>query len=774
MKTPSASSPNRLSLGCAILAMATCSPSLQVTAQSAPSKDGPDISRLPKINVQSPLLAIPTKSDGEKDKAKDAAAPPTTPAPTTPASAKPATGDKKAAPVPPAAAAAVEKPQMKVPAENAAPPTVAKPAAAAGAGGANQAPSLLPPTNPPKLMSLSPDDPNLIPLPPIPQEAPVAVQIDPNQPIISSLSGITMFKDDRKDVSEAPSAVPTTAGPGINIAPDLTTPEREALVAMLQEKYVGKPLSFNGLDQIVKDILAHYSARKRPMTHVYIPEQDVNDTVKIAVLEGRLGEIRYSGNENKRRWFQAPLPKVPEALEAQKGQILDMNSITSAVSELNLSPWSRLGRKDAHPYRSASVALSPGEQLGLTDVELAVQSRKIVPIQAFAGWDNTGTVVLGENRFNMGMVWYDAFNTGYDHQFGFQVQSAENYDLFHAIIASYQIPIRSLNSTLQFFGAYMQSSVNIPAAGVPQFIEGDAMILGGRYFYHLPSWFITEAAKTAEDKTKQLALYHEIGFGFDYKSQTNNLFFGGVNVFPTQIEVAQYVAEYNLRQTDKWGETTAGLSYFYSPGSITRNNTDVDFLTARTGGTADYSYFRGNFSRLLDLGAITKHLNDVKFLVRGTGQWSTANLVASEQLGLGGQDSVRGYPERTMRGDRGLFLQAELYSPALHPLKWLAKKTPDRWMDVEQRTDELRFLFFYDYGWGDVFNPTAAESGEILNLSSIGVGLRYRYNKSMTFRFDYGYQLEKLDPTRVNAFDLSPKYSNSGDGYAHMGLSLSF
>jgi hemolysin activation/secretion protein len=234
------------------------------------------------------------------------------------------------------------------------------------------------------------------------------------------------------------------------------------------------------------------------------------------------------------------------------------------------------------------------------------------------------------------------------------------------------------------------------------------------------------------------------------------------------------VAEYNLRQTDKWGETSLGLSFFYAPGSITRYNDDAAFLTARSGGTANYSYLRGTFSRLLDLGTFTKHLDDFKLLVRGTGQWSNANLVASEQIGLGGQDSVRGYPERTMRGDHGIFIQTELYSPAFHPLRWLAKKVPDRWVDAADRTDELRFLIFYDYGWADVHQATAAEPGEILNASSLGIGLRYRINKSMTFRFDYGFQLERLDPRVVNSFDLSPKYSHHGDGYAHMGLSISF
>ncbi len=714
----------------------------------------PDFSRLPQIRVQSPLLSVGGKDAAEVKKEEAKPAEP----------AKPTAEAKPAEPAKPAAAA---KPpvKMKEPAGD---------LPASGAAGGSGSPALLPAKNAPQPMALTPDNPNLKPLPPVAEGADASGGLlDPNAVFIPKLKGIHLFKDDRKEVTGKPSQVPSSSPAGITLGEGLTTPSADGITSLLRSRYVGKGVSFNTLDKIVKDILEHYSKEQRPTTHVYIPEQEIGDTLKVAVLEGRLGEIRYAGEE-KRRWYQAPAPRVPRALEKQRGEVLDMNTITQSVSSLNISPWARLGRQDAHPYRSASVSLTPGAELGLTDVELALQSRQLVPIQAFTGWDNTGTVVLGENRFNAGFVWYDAFNTGYNHQLGFQAQSAESFDLFHAIIGSYQIPVPSLNSTIQLYGAFMQSAVNIPTAGVNQLIEGDAWILGGRWFYKLPEWLITEAAKRAQDKSREFALYHEVGIGFDYKNQSNNLFFGGVNVFPTQIEVAQYVAEYNLRQTDKWGETTASLAYFYAPGSITRNNTDADFLTARTGGTADYSYFRGNFSRLVDLGALTKRLDDIKLVVRGTGQWSTANLVASEQLGLGGQDSVRGYPERTMRGDRGIFIQTELYSPALHPLQWLAKKTPDRWMNAEDRTDELRFLVFYDYGWADVFNPTAAEPGEILNASSIGLGLRYRFNKSMTFRLDYGYQLEKLDRTRVNAADLSPKYSTQGDSYTHMGLSLSF
>jgi hemolysin activation/secretion protein len=747
--------PCRLALGWLLLTLAATFSCQQATAQSVrPGRNSEPGDRFPKINADSPLLAISGAEDGKEKKAEITQAD----------AAKPNTS-----------APAIEKPKMKEPSPDAVVPPSEAPKMRVPEDNASRNSGLLPATNVSKPIPLNPEKSNLVPLKP---EAPSAVEevvaLDPNLPIIAHLKGITLFKDDRKGVNDAPSSVPSSTVPGVQIAPDLNPPAREVLVANLQREFLGKPISFSGLDKIVKAILSHYSGRQRPTTHVYIPEQEIGGVVKIAVLEGRLGQVRVAGEDQKRSWFHPRSLRVPQALDDLKGDVLDMNTITRAISELNISPWSRLGRQDAHPYRRATVGLKPGSELGLTDMDLAVNTRKIVPIQTFAGWDNTGTVVLGENRFNVGAVWYDAFNTGYNHQMGFQAQSAETYDLFHALIGSYEIPIPSLNSRLQFFGAFMQSSVNVPTAGVSQLIKGDAWTVGSRWYYRLPNWYMTKEAKLAADKTRQLAIYHEFGFGLDYKSQQNNLFFGGVNVFPSQIEVFQYVAEYNLRQTDKWGETTLNLACYYAPGKVTRDNSDAKFAAARSGGRADYAYLRGSFSRLVDLGTISSYLNDMKFVVRGTGQWSNSNLVASEQMGLGGQDSVRGYPVRTMRGDAGLFLQTEVYFPAIHPLRWLAQRTPDRWVDTQDRTDELRFLLFYDYGYATTVHHTAAEPGIGLNAASLGFGLRYRFNKSMLFRFDYGFQLDKLNPARVNAADLSPKYSNSGHGYAHMGLTLSF
>lgn len=46
--------------------------------------------------------------------------------------------------------------------------------------------------------------------------------------------------------------------------------------------------------------------------------------------------------------------------------------------------------------------------------------------------------------------------------------------------------------------------------------------------------------------------------------------------------------------------------------------------------------------------------------VRSQGQIASRNLLSSEQLGLGGLYTVRGYDERILNTDNGLFLSGEL------------------------------------------------------------------------------------------------------------------
>ena len=160
-----------------------------------------------------------------------------------------------------------------------------------------------------------------------------------------------------------------------------------------------------------------------------------------------------------------------------------------------------------------------------------------------------------------------------------------------------------------------------------------------------------------------------------------------------------------------------------------------DSVTANTyvgsgvaGSSANYVYNRLQLTRQTNLPY------DWSWLVRGTGQLASNDLIVSEQLGAGGVDTVRGYDERAESGSRGVLVSTELYTPAFS----LAKLVSDH--DIN---DSGQLLAFYDYGHvADMHlqqsTPTHTE------LSSVGFGARYNIKRYLDVRFDYGWQLERL------------------------------
>ena len=115
------------------------------------------------------------------------------------------------------------------------------------------------------------------------------------------------------------------------------------------------------------------------------------------------------------------------------------------------------------------------------------------------------------------------------------------------------------------------------------------------------------------------------------------------------------------------------------------------------------------------------------------GQIANGNLQASEQFGVGGYDFVRGFDQRIIRGDEGIYGTFELYAPEMSFARifdWPHAHGPC--------TDQLRLLGFFDAA--SVSNvdllPNEAENQTI---ASVGVGMRYSYNDFFKLRVDYGH-----------------------------------
>jgi hemolysin activation/secretion protein len=223
----------------------------------------------------------------------------------------------------------------------------------------------------------------------------------------------------------------------------------------------------------------------------------------------------------------------------------------------------------------------------------------------------------------------------------------------------------------------------------------------------------------------------EFSAGFDYKHTDNDLEFGGQTTLPTtKVEVYQFQLGYSGLLSDHWGQTSFGLEGYYSPGNLSDDNTDAHFNELRPASQADYYYGR------LTLERITTLPYNFSWMTRFFGQAASTRLTPSEQMGIGGYGTVRGYGERFANGDQGFVLNNELRSPPF-PLVSLINDWPLR--------DQFQILGFFDYGTVFITDFNAADAGSGLHekttLSSLGVGLRYSLARNLVIRFDYGFQM---------------------------------
>ena len=111
--------------------------------------------------------------------------------------------------------------------------------------------------------------------------------------------------------------------------------------------------------------------------------------------------------------------------------------------------------------------------------------------------------------------------------------------------------------------------------------------------------------------------------------------------------------------------------------------------------------------------------------MRLNGQYTNKRIVSAEQLGAGGQMSVRGFDERAIGADKGIVGSLELYTPEI------AKHT--------------RLLAFTDYA--HLANNTGAHTGAAFDSESIasaGLGARYSDGR-FSLALDYAAILKDAD-----------------------------
>lgn len=526
--------------------------------------------------------------------------------------------------------------------------------------------------------------------------------------LVEKLNGFVFMNTvDEAEYAGLASAEPVTSRNGVLLW-KMEVPNPKAFRRIVQP-YIGAELSMRKLDEVQRDIVQYYREQGRPLVDVIVPEQVMREgVVQIAIVEGRLGKVVVKGNEH------FPTESYQQAVTVSPGQAVDDRQLKRDVAYIN-----------NNPFRQVEMAYEAGSNPGETDVVLYAADRR--PWRVYGGFEDTGNQLTEYGRLLGGFNWGDVWGRG--HQLSYQYMTSTEPNLLQAHSLSYVLPLHNGHSAT-VFGSYSESGADFPIAGLD--LEGEGWQTSLRY---------TIPLQGSDD-----SYTHKLTLGVDYKRSDNELIFNTARLSNTQTEVVQAMASYNVSKQSDYGVTSFGASVFASPGGMSGENEDVDFIAAGA-DSADYQYARIKASHTHNLAL------EMTLQARLLAQLSSERLLGSEQLGLGGYNNVRGYDSREVNGDEGYFASLEL------------RTKPFALSGILDDELLVTFLGFTDYG---NVSPETTRPGEDphAELWSIGFGTRVNYSPYASLRFDYGWQMNDSGASSL---------SRDGDNHrGHVGMTVSY
>jgi hemolysin activation/secretion protein len=454
----------------------------------------------------------------------------------------------------------------------------------------------------------------------------------------------------------------------------LTTAQLEAAVVRFKGDRTADELK-----QAALAVQQRYAEAGYGAVVAYVPPQPVQGgVVAIMVLEGKLSAVTVTGQQQfTEANIRASLPGL------QTGATPRLDLIDSQIQMAN-----------ENPAKQVQVLLQPGQAPG--DVAAAVTVAE-EPVQRFSvALDNRGNSRTGHLRGTLG--WQHANVAGLDHVFSAQLQTApDKPKAVKVASAGYHVPLYAQRIALDAYAAYSDVSPGDTAtlAGALQF-NGRGRLFGIR-----ATRYLLRAGEF--DQRLSLAL--------DQRDYINNCRIAGLppgacGGAGESVSVQPLSVEYSAQ---RGGASPLGgaLSLHHNLQIGGGHANDANFEAVRPGAKPHFTVLRFNA-----FGGVA--LSESLLLnARLAGQFTSQALVPGEQFGIGGTASVRGYEERELAGDRGVFVSVELSSTDLAKAAGLP-------------AGDLRVLAFADGGWvGNRLGTPCLNNRDDCSLASLGVGARF-------------------------------------------------
>lgn len=434
-----------------------------------------------------------------------------------------------------------------------------------------------------------------------------------------------------------------------------------------------------------------------------VPQALTEGIITLHISEFKIDQILIEGNKH-----YSNTNILNSAPSLKKGETPNTLVLSRAINIANASPTKHI-----------TLQFSESKNGGAIDAKLLVKDNK--PNFYTLSLNNTGSDATGIFRLTGAYKLTNLLDADHNLSLSYTI-SPDNSGAVSQFGLIYSIP---------YYASGARVDISLSSSNVDSGVVGDFFDVSGKgtvISLHYNKTFLQAGAY------KQ-----EVNLGLDYKKfEDEVLFLGGganANNVVSQPLSAAYKGSY-LSSSGQWG---FGITLFSNLAGGS-NNEDADYALNRTeniigvvtAAKASWSKINYNLSYLYFIKA--------NWLARLniSGQETSDLLITGEQFGIGGANSIRGYNEREVLGDKGYQLNLELWLPPVTKY-------------------ELRPIFFYDQGHVEFIVPATEQ-----NPASYGAGLRWSMRDNINVVLDIGV-VSKAAGTAIK-----------GDSRGHLSVNFSF
>jgi hemolysin activation/secretion protein len=468
--------------------------------------------------------------------------------------------------------------------------------------------------------------------------------------------------------------------------------------------YINRPINFNELLEATNKITQLYVSKGYVTSGAYLPANQTFDStggiVKIQIVEGTVADIVVAGTQRLDPNY------IRSRIALGTGKPLKVDRLVEALQLLQLDPL----------IKSISSELIAGQKTGSSVLQINVSEAPTW--RAGVNFANNRAPSVGELQVQTSI--------GQNNLLGYGDSLVATYgrnEGSSATDVSYTLPVNAHNGTVRL--QYSNSSSKVIEVPFDQLdINGNSQDISFTYrqpVIQTPSRELALGLTVAKRETISTFLPQKIGYpspGADVNGST-------------RVTALRFFQDYTQRDSQQVFAARSQLSVGASALNSTVSPVSPD---------GSFVSWRGQTQYVRSLGP-----NSI-LLMKLDAQLADRPLLSLEQIGLGGQESVRGYRQDFLLADNGITTGAEIRIPILQKGNQLLQIAP-----------------FIDLGYA--WNHPGSSVLSTNLLSAGGLGLRYQAGENFNARLDYGIPFSPVNINKrtgqENGFHFSLNYNTS-------------